>query len=256
MFSTTEITSSEIVSDNPIHQRLLFAYIESIKYVNGDLLEVGCGIGRGLKLLTENCTHYTAIDKNEKLIDELKNNYPSHTFIAANIPPFSNLKENSFDFVVSFQVIEHIQNDELFVKEIQKVLKKGGKFLVSTPNKKLSLTRNPWHIREYKADELKKLLEKYFSKVETFGVMGNEKIMNYYEENKKSVKKITRWDIFNLQYLLPRQVLQIPYDILNRLNRKKLQQKNTNLVNDIQYTDYYLSNQPDNSLDLYYICEK
>ncbi len=256
MFSTTEITSSEIASDNPIHQRLLFAYIKATEYINGNVLEVGCGIGRGLKLLTENCTHYTAIDKNEKLINQLKTQYPTHTFVAENIPPFTTLKEDNFDFVVSFQVIEHIQNDELFVKEIHKVLKKGGKFLVTTPNKSLSLTRNPWHTREYKAEELKKLLEKYFSKVETLGVMGNEKIMNYYEENKKSVKKFTKWDIFNLQYILPRQILQIPYDILNRMNRKKLQQTNVGLVNDIHYSDYFLSEKPEESLDLYYICEK
>ena len=72
---------------------------------------------------------------------------------------------------------------------------------MSTPNIKTSLTRNPWHIREYTVDEFEQLLLKPFDKVEKKGVFGNEKIMKYYEENKKGVERITRFDIFNLQYL-------------------------------------------------------
>jgi ubiquinone/menaquinone biosynthesis C-methylase UbiE len=256
MFSTTEITSSKIASDNPVHQRLFFAYVEAAKKVQDNLLEVGCGIGRGLALLTEKVSHYTAIDKNQNLIEQLQKEYPQNTFIAQNIPPFSTLKDNTYDFVVSFQVIEHIQKDEDFIKEIYRVLKKGGKFLVTTPNRLLSLTRNPWHIREYTSQELETLILKYFPKVEKLGVMGNEKVMDYYEKNKKSVKKFTRWDIFNLQYALPSQILRIPYDILNRMNRKKLQKINTGLVSEIRYDDYFLSEKPEESLDLFFIAEK
>jgi ubiquinone/menaquinone biosynthesis C-methylase UbiE len=256
MFSTTEITSSEIISDNPIHQRLLLAYIEAGKYINGSVLEIGCGIGRGLDLLVKNCDKYTAIDKNKKLIDQLSAEYPNVHFISQHIPPLSLVPDESFDWVVSFQVIEHIGNDHLFAKEIQRILKPGGKAIITTPNIKLSLTRNPWHVREYTAQGLKKLLNTYFSKVQTLGVQGNEKVMAYYEENKKAVEKITRYDILNLQYLLPRQLLQIPYDLLNRMNRKKLQKQNTGLVNEISYDDYYIDNEPDNCLDFFYIAEK
>ncbi|MBK6641847.1 MAG: hypothetical protein IPG39_11760 [Bacteroidetes bacterium] len=62
--------------------------------------------------------------------------------------------------------------------------------------------------------------------------------MEYYRKNRASVEKITRFDIFNLQYRLPRQLLQIPYDILNRMNRRKLLQSNTSLVSDIKMEDY------------------
>ena len=40
---TTEITSDKIVSDNPLHHRLLSAYVFAEKYINGDVLELGCG---------------------------------------------------------------------------------------------------------------------------------------------------------------------------------------------------------------------
>ena len=50
---TTEIASDQIPSDNPIHQRLLQAYYEAAPFIEGDLLELGCGEGRGVEILTE-----------------------------------------------------------------------------------------------------------------------------------------------------------------------------------------------------------
>lgn len=256
MFSTTEITSAEITSDNPIHQRLLLAYIAAADRVKGNLLEVGCGVGRGIEALLEATPQYTAIDKNSQLIDQLQHQYPKAQFLCQNIPPIRGLEAESYDWIVTFQVIEHIENDELFVAELYRLLRKAGKLLITTPNRKLSLTRNPWHVREYTATELETLLKKHFSKVQTLGVQGNEKIQAYYEANKKAVERITRWDFLNLQYRLPRRWLQVPYDILNRLNRKGLQKKNTNLVDDITYTDYFISDNAEDSLDLFFIAEK
>jgi hypothetical protein len=80
--------------------------------------------------------------------------------------------------------------------------------------------------------------------------------MDYYIKNKASVKRITRFDVFNLQYRLPRQLLQIPYDILNRLNRKKLLKSNTELVTGITHEDYNIREADDSCFDLFFIAEK
>jgi len=255
MFSTTEITSNEIASDNPIHQRLFFAYQQAAKLTKGNLLEIGCGVGRGMEVMINSCAHYTGLDKNEDLLTELQQIYQHATFIHQNIPPLYNLEDNTFDWVITFQVIEHIQNDDLFIKEIYRVLKPGGKVVITTPNKKLSLTRNPWHIREYFPKELENLLKKYFNKLDLKGIHGNEKVMGYYEENKKSVRKVMKWDILNLQYILPASVLKIPYDIMNRRNRKKLLNQ-TGLAAEIVSNDYFIANDVENCLDFFYIAEK
>jgi 2-polyprenyl-3-methyl-5-hydroxy-6-metoxy-1,4-benzoquinol methylase len=256
MFSTTEITSHEIASDNPIHQRLFFAYYQASQIISGEVLEIGCGVGRGLEIILQKCQNYTALDKNEKLIALLQEKYPQHRFITHHIPPLASLEDESFDFVVTFQVIEHISQDDFFVKEIYRVLKKNGKLVISTPNIKQSLTRNPWHIREYTAEQLKNLLSKYFGSVEAYGVAGNEKVMQYHEANRLAVAKFKKWDIFNLEKNLPRWALQIPYDILNRINRKKLFQNPDSLASQIDYTDYFLSHHPETALDLFYIATK
>jgi len=253
---TTEITSDNIPSDNPLHQRLFKAYVVAQDYIHGNVLEVGCGEGRGVELLMGKSSHFTAVDKIEEALQVLREKFPSGKFLSMNIPPLGNLADNTYDCIVSFQVIEHIQNDVLFLKELHRVLKPGGIALLTTPNRKLSLSRNPWHIREYLASELKLLASKIFSSAEMKGITGNEKVMQYYQQNKKSVERITRWDIFNLQYNLPAWMLRTPYELLNRMNRNKLQSGDTTLVSSIQHQDYLVTTDADQALDLLLIVRK
>lgn len=253
---TTEIASDKIISDNPIHQRLLKAYYAAMPLVHGNLLEVGCGEGRGVELLSPLCEQYLALDKITEVIEKLSKSHKNVAFRQAIVPPFTGIEDNTFDVVVSFQVIEHIQEDEFFLNEIFRVLKPGGMAIISTPNIKKTLTRNPWHIREYTAHQLTKLSESIFSKVESKGIGGNKKVMEYYEMNKASVKKITRFDVLNLQYRLPASLLRVPYDIMNRVNRNLLQKSNNGLVSNISHEDYLVSDKPDESLDLFYILHK
>lgn len=253
---TTEITSEAISSDNPIHQRLFKAYVIAKDLVSGDVLEVGCGEGRGVGLLMQHSKSFTAVDKIETLIQTLAKKYPTGRFASMNIPPLRELADNAYDSIVSFQVIEHIQDDVLFLKEIHRVLKPGGIALLTTPNRSMSLSRNPWHIREYLPEELKNIAAKIFSHTEMKGITGNQKVMDYYEQNRRSVKRITQFDIFNLQYHLPSSLLKIPYEILNRWNRNKLQAGDTSLVTNIKHEDYIVVDDARNALDLLLIVKK
>ena len=124
-----------------------------------------------------------------------------------NVPPLK-FDDNSIDFVVTFQVIEHIKDDEKFVQEIHRVLKPGGKLILTTPNILMSLSRNPWHIREYNPTEMNEILKTSFSNINLKGIYGNEKVMRYYDENKKSVENIRKWDVLNLEKILPRWLLR------------------------------------------------
>jgi SAM-dependent methyltransferase len=252
----TEVTSDHIISDNPIHQRLLKPYVVVSEQVEGDILELGCGEGRGLDKILPAVDSYLGIDKIQGAVDSLIDDYPKGNFKAAVFPPFKGLADNYFSAVISFQVIEHVKDDALFLKEIYRVLKPGGTAIISTPNIKLSISRNPWHIREYTADELGALTNGIFDKVEMKGISGNDKVMGYFENNRKSVQKIMKFDIFNLQHNLPTSLLKIPYEILNRINRNKLKNEDDSLVNSISYSDYIVTDSPDKSLDLFYYLYK
>lgn len=253
---TTEIASDKLISDNPIHQRLLKAYIAAKPWIGGDLLEVGCGEGRGVEELLPLATRYIGLDKIGEVIEMLKSKFPGVDFRQAVIPPFVNFENNSFDTIVSFQVIEHIRNDTLFLQEFYRMLKPGGKAIISTPNISYTLSRNPWHEREYEPQELIDLAAGIFDKVEAKGIGGNNKVWAYHEANRKSVQKIMRFDIFNLQHWLPAAFLRVPYEILNRMNRNKLHKQEGDSVEEITQEDYTLVENPANGLDLFYILWK
>ena len=256
ILQTAERSSHLDPSENVIYQRHLVAYKEAAKMISGTVLEIGSGEGYGIMELAPIADKYIAVDKYDTYIsDELKCENDI-TFIQTEVPPLKDVADNSVDFAVTFQVIEHIQNDELFLKEIRRVLKRGGKLIMTTPNVKMSLTRNPWHIREYSPEQMRNVLKSVFKDFELKGVFGNKKVMDYYQKNKDSVRKITRWDIFNMQYWLPRWFLQIPYDILNRFNRHSLQDHNEGIVNTIEYTDYSIDPSNDSCLDHFVVATK
>ncbi len=209
-----------------------------------------------MELLLTNCTTYTAIDKNEAVIACLKQQHKNLTLIASNVPPFPGIESDQYDSLVTFQVIEHIEDDELFMDEIYRVLQPGGVAVVTTPNLKMSLTRNPWHVREYAKEQLLALAGRKFKNIELLGVYGDEKVNEYYERNKESVRKITRFDIFNLQYLLPRSVLQMHYEILNRMNRNKLKETNDSLVMEISAQNFSLRPADDKCYDFFLVLKK
>lgn len=255
---TAERVSQTDMSDNFVFRRSLLAYVKAAELVGGKVLEIGSGSGYGIEIISPETEKFVTIDKFETEVvkDIISKTKDDIEFIQMTVPPLAGIPDNSFDFVITFQVIEHIENDDFFVKEIYRVLKNNGSLIVTTPNKKMSLTRNPWHVREYTVQELDNLLLKYFQTNNKLGVFGDEKSTDYYNKNRESVKKITRFDIFNLQYKLPRRVLQIPYDILNRLNRRKLLKQNSTLVSDITIENFNINPANDACLDLFYVATK
>ena len=249
---TAERVSRTDASDNYVFQRSILAYHYAAGLVSGDVLEIGTGMGYGIDVIAPSATSYTTIDKSCAYDASLPDNT---RFQQMEVPPIG-FADESFDYVISFQVIEHIKRDKDFAKEVSRVLRKGGKFIVSTPNAPMSLTRNPWHIREYTEQQLRDLLAADFSSIEAYGVNGNDKIMQYYEQNRRSVERIMRFDILDLQHRLPRWILQIPYDVINRLNRRRLLENNNELTRSIKMDDYSIGEISPQSFDLYYIATK
>lgn len=249
---TAERSSGHDPSEQVIYNRCFFAYVAASGMTKGDIIELGSGEGYGIQLLAPLAHRYLAVDK----FDTDISGHTNVEFRKQLLPSLEGIAGNSFDFAVTFQVIEHIQNDKAFISEIHRVLKPGGLLLLTTPNRLMSLTRNPWHIREYTSDELAGLLSSTFKSVEMKGVYGNEKVMEYHLKNKASVEKFTRFDILKLQYRLPRQLLQIPYDLLNRLNRRKLLGENSGLVNQVTTSDFNLGDATESCFDLFAIATK
>lgn len=77
----------------------------------------------------------------------------------------SSLPEASFDYVVAVEVLEHVEEDALFVQGVSRVLRPGGVFLMTTPNGDCVPNINPDHKRHYKRSQLHQLLGSCFGNV-------------------------------------------------------------------------------------------
>ena len=251
-YDSAERVSLE-VQNNYLFQRSIKAYYEAATLISGKVLEIGTGSGYGVEIISGIAQEFVTVDKFDTKLDFSK--HPNVKFEQQNVPPLA-FDNNVFDAAITFQVVEHIKDDHAFIKEIHRVLKPGGKLIITTPNIKMSITRNPWHIREYTVEQLLQLLRNYFPDVKAMGVYGNEKSDKYYENNKKSVQKILRWDIFKMNRWLPRQLLQVPYDIMNKRNRSKLMNQNTSLANSFTHDDFFIKDANDKCFDLFYVATK
>lgn len=241
------------MADNFVFQRSLLAYHEAAKRIRGEVLEIGTGTGYGIEVIAPHAKRFVTIDKHmPPIAEELPENVQ---FLQAVVPPLPFPSE-SFDCVISFQVIEHIADDLAFVREMARVLRPRGRLILTTPNAPMSLTRNPWHVREYYVEVLQALLGSCFERVESFGITGNERVQAYYLRNRESVQRLTRWDIFDLQHRLPRRLLQLPYDWLNRRNRRKLLLEEPDATAAIRMDDYQLEPYREECFDLFIVAEK
>lgn len=79
----------------------------------------------------------------------------------------TRMANDSFDIVVAVEVLEHVDEDALFVRNVKGLLRKGGVFLMTTPNGDATpVPHNLDHRRHYRRDALLALLQTQFPKVE------------------------------------------------------------------------------------------
>lgn len=109
------------------------AQIDLLK-TDDKILEIGCGIGTVVNELSEKNYDITGIDISQHAIDYGKEKYGDINLQvnAAEILPF---EDQSFNVVLSFDLLEHIAKIDKHISEVYRVLKNNGCYLFQTPNK-------------------------------------------------------------------------------------------------------------------------
>ena len=144
------------------------------------VLDVACGTGYGCEMLRKaGAASVHGVDLSPEAIEYSKKVYSSDTvtYAVGDAQNLSALADESFDVVTSFETIEHIPDVSLYLAEIRRVLKPGGIYLVSTPDRRLASTmyplrgkpNNPFHIREYTQAEFRSVVSSQFSLTEGLG---------------------------------------------------------------------------------------
>lgn len=132
----TKIWGGEKLRVSPIHFRAsrLFFALEELKTKKGKLLDIGCGAGDFIEAFSYYLPklNLTATDISQKAIENAKKRGIKAKFIVADAEklPFKN---NFFNIVTCFDVLEHVKNPSVMLKEINRVLKPGGIFHAFIP---------------------------------------------------------------------------------------------------------------------------
>lgn len=246
-------------SNNVTVQRCFYAYEFAKPYITDkNTADIGCADGYGTQYLADFTISTIGVDYSEVTIADARQKHAAKTnltFKSGKVPPIP-LETESVDVVTAFQFIEHIEQRKAFMLDVKRVLKPGGIFICTTPNIKMSIARNPFHVHEYTFDEMQKEASSVFSKIELQGLQGNEAVNKYYDDNSKWAKRILMLDPLGLHKLVPANWLVAPYNFLTSLMRKNLKETNNDTLK-ITTQDFYLTKDNlDKTWDIYLIAHK
>ncbi|WP_076998624.1 class I SAM-dependent methyltransferase [Variovorax sp. KK3] len=140
-----------------------------------DVLDIACGEGYGSALLAQVARSVVGVDISQEAVDHAARNYErlTHLRFAQGSATAIPVEDSSIDVVVSFETLEHLDEQEEMLAEIRRVLKPDGLLVISSPNKKVySDDRNyvnEFHVKELYFDELDALLGRHFGATRYFG---------------------------------------------------------------------------------------
>ena len=130
------------------------------------VLDAGCGIGYGTRVLARSgAGRVTGVDIAPDALREAEaEQVDGIEYVEGDIQqlPFD---DDTFDVVVCFEAIEHVERPEDSLDELARVLRPGGRLLVSSPNRGVYPEGNPHHRHEYTAQELESSLARRFGHV-------------------------------------------------------------------------------------------
>lgn len=163
-------------------QRLVDEHVDRYEFAsqfakNKKVLDIACGTGYGSDLLSESAESVIGVDVSEKSIEYAKSRFKKENTEFIEAPAQSDLfPGNSFDLIVSFETIEHLNEvaRAAYLSNLRRWLKRDGLLILSTPNKKIvspfrDKPINQFHVLEFSCQELAGELSPYFKIQKIYG---------------------------------------------------------------------------------------
>ena len=174
---------------------------------NKVVLDAACGEGYGSHILSQTAKSVLGIDIDEETIQRARTKYGENeklNYKQASVADLSIVPANSIDVVVSYETIEHIDEESQlkFLEEISRVLKTDGILVMSTPNKEEYTdkyqVKNKFHVKEFYVPEFIDFLSKKFQ---------NIKIYNQYLEVASFID-CPNEEVKKIQYCINREIYE------------------------------------------------
>lgn len=133
-------------------------------YKTGKYLDIGAFDSIMPMMLAERPgTDITVLDFANEILDFMRPRFPKVNWITHDLRNGLPFEDGHFDYVVSGEVIEHMEDPKWFIQELLRVVKKGGWLAISTPHREVERPERiggPFHIWSYDENDMKDFLGK------------------------------------------------------------------------------------------------
>lgn len=138
-------------------------YVFALRFVvNRKVVDIACGAGYGMSLLSSVAKSVKGVDIHRKTLEWARaNNYFYCPVTFKQLDVDKNRVDGRFHCAVSFETIEHLNKPEVLIRNVKKALDRSGVFVFSVP---INEPFNPLHKRSYSWESINKLIGSNFSR--------------------------------------------------------------------------------------------
>ncbi len=216
----------------------------------GNGLDLGSGSGYGTAELAGVATRVQGVDR---VAPDPVHRKSGCGFVRADLTALPFV-DGSFDWAVSFQVIEHVEDPASYLDALARLLSPGSMALITTPNRLMSDGTNPFHVHEYTAAELEGLVAEHFASVKMLGVGATQAVLEFHRARMRRVERMLRVDVLGLRKRLPRPLIEWAYGRLAIVVRVRTRSHDG--LPDVSWRDFPIGPPSDDCLDLLAVCTR
>lgn len=141
-------------------------YYFATPYIKGRVLDIACGTGYGCHMVAKErkreITEVVGVDFDPETVAyaNVEYNHQKVTYVQGNaLDPELPDRLGSFDTILSFETIEHVEDDRLFMDNLYRMLKPGGTLVLSSPfgRGRGQPTSEPFHVHQLTPEEFGEL---------------------------------------------------------------------------------------------------
>lgn len=184
-----------------------FAYVFARPYAVGRrVLDAGCGEGYGADYLAGVARWVVGVDLDAACVQAARRRYTRPNLVFASMDLCRlGFATGSMDLVVSFAVIEHVEDYEAYLRELARVTHPNGVAILEALNRQTPISLDPWHYKEFNAAELRTALRAFFEDVELWGMVGKTpRAVAYRQKRERVIRWIVRLGGLQLRRRLSR----------------------------------------------------
>jgi SAM-dependent methyltransferase len=141
-------------------------------YVRGLVIDVACGVGYGTDFLAPGTRQIIGLEIANDAIAVARERYrKGNTWFVQGDAEHLPLANEVADAITCFEGVEHFRDPEAHLKEVVRVLKPDGVYLVSTPHPEANphSEENPYHLHEFEPERFESILRARFADVTMLG---------------------------------------------------------------------------------------